>query len=68
MHAIPTPLLHSIEGMDGLDWNKMLELRYSNGSFMSSPAATAYAVIQTGDLKCVEFLERVVDKFNGGGN
>ncbi|GJN21388.1 hypothetical protein PR202_gb08858 [Eleusine coracana subsp. coracana] len=66
MHTIPTSLLHSIEGMQGLDWNKMLKLRYSNGSFMSSPAATAYAVIQTGDMKCVEFLDRVVNKFNGG--
>ncbi|RLN06999.1 syn-copalyl diphosphate synthase-like [Panicum miliaceum] len=33
---------------------------------MSSAAPTAYALMQTGDKKCLEFLSNIVDKFNGG--
>ncbi|CAO2046274.1 unnamed protein product [Urochloa humidicola] len=66
LHAIPTTLLHSIEGMPGIDWKRLLSLRFSDGSFMSSPAATAYALMETGDRKCLEFLDAIVDKFNGG--
>ncbi|RCV06933.1 hypothetical protein SETIT_1G203600v2 [Setaria italica] len=66
LHSIPTTLLHSIEGMPGLDWKRLLNLRFSDGSFMSSPAATAYALMETGDRKCLEFLGTIVNKFNGG--
>jgi hypothetical protein len=53
--------------MSGLDWKRLLNLRFSDGSFMSSPAATAYALMETGDRKCLEFLSTIVNKFNGGG-
>ncbi|KAL6634598.1 hypothetical protein ACP70R_027269 [Stipagrostis hirtigluma subsp. patula] len=66
VHTKPTALLLSIEGLRGLDWRRLLKLRSSDGSFMSSPAPTAYALMQTGDKKCLEFLERIVSKFNGG--
>lgn len=66
LHASPTTLLLSIEGMPGLDWERLLKLQCSDGSFMSSPAPTAYALMQTGDTKCLEFLDGIVSKFSGG--
>ncbi|KAL6640343.1 hypothetical protein ACP70R_022192 [Stipagrostis hirtigluma subsp. patula] len=66
LHAAPTTLLFSIEGMTSLDWNKIFKLQSSDGSFMSSPAPTAYALMHTGDKKCLEFLEGIINKFNGG--
>lgn len=68
LHEVPTTLLFSIEGMRGLNWKKLLKLQCSDGSIVSSPAPTAYAVMQTRDKKCLEFLDGLVKKFNGGGN
>ncbi|CAD6253185.1 unnamed protein product [Miscanthus lutarioriparius] len=65
LHVVPTTFLLSIEGMPGLDWKRQCKLQCPDGSFMSSPAPTAYALMQTGDPKCFEFLDRVVSKFNG---
>jgi ent-copalyl diphosphate synthase len=67
MHSIPTSILYSLEGMPGLDWKKLLKLQSCDGSFLCSPSATAYALIQTGDKKCLEYLNMIVTKFNGGG-
>lgn len=66
-HAEPTTFLLSIEGMPGLDWKRLRKLQCPDGSYMSSPAPTAYALMQTGDAKCFEFLDKLIDKFNGGG-
>ncbi|XP_044962104.1 ent-copalyl diphosphate synthase 1, chloroplastic-like [Hordeum vulgare subsp. vulgare] len=66
MHRIPTTILHSLEGMPGVNWNKILRLQSSDGSFLYSPSATAYALKQTGDAKCFEYIDRIVKKFNGG--
>ncbi|KAL5213348.1 hypothetical protein ABZP36_024195 [Zizania latifolia] len=66
LHTAPTSLLYSIEGMVDLDWNRLLKLRCPDGSFLSSPAATAYALQQTGDQKCLKYIEGIVTKFNGG--
>ncbi|KAL6899274.1 hypothetical protein ACP4OV_005932 [Aristida adscensionis] len=66
LHAIPTTLLLSIEGMQGLDWKRLFKLQCPDGSFMSSPAPTAYALMQTGDKKCLQFLDGIVHKYNGG--
>lgn len=67
LHAEPTTFLLSIEGMPGLDWKRLRKLQCPDGSYMSSPAPTAYALMQTGDAKCFEFLDKLIDKFNGGG-
>lgn len=67
MHRIPTSMLYNLEGMSGLDWPKLLKLQTSDGSFLFSPSATAYALMQTGDRKCFEYIDRIVKKFNGGG-
>lgn len=53
--------------MPGLDWKRLRKLQCPDGSYMSSPAPTAYALMQTGDAKCFEFLDKLIDKFNGGG-
>ncbi|XP_066160048.1 LOW QUALITY PROTEIN: syn-copalyl diphosphate synthase, chloroplastic-like [Oryza sativa Japonica Group] len=66
LHSLPTSLLLSIEGLRGLDWKRLLKLQLSDGSFLSSPAATAYVLMQTGDKKCLEFLDGIVSKFHGG--
>ncbi|EMS64506.1 Syn-copalyl diphosphate synthase [Triticum urartu] len=68
LHATPTTLLFSLEGMADLqlDWEKLLKLRCPDGSFHSSPASTAAALSQTGDKECLAFLERLVNKFDGG--
>ena len=64
---MPTTLLHSLEGMVDLDWEKLLKLRCLDGSFHCSPASTATALKETGDQKCFEYLDGMVKKFNGGG-
>lgn len=66
LHTAHTTLLFSIEGMQGLDWKKLLKLQCPDGSIMSCPAPTAYALMQTGDKKCLEFLHGIINKFNGG--
>jgi hypothetical protein len=53
--------------MPGLDWERLLKLQCPDGSFMSSPAPTAYALMQTGDRKCLQFLEGIVNNFKEGG-
>lgn len=67
MHRVPTSILHSLEGVPEVDWAKLLNLQSSDGSFLYSPSATAYALMQTGDKKCFEYIDRIVKKFNGGG-
>uniref|UniRef100_A0A8I6X016 Terpene synthase N-terminal domain-containing protein n=1 Tax=Hordeum vulgare subsp. vulgare TaxID=112509 RepID=A0A8I6X016_HORVV len=49
-----------------LDWEKLLRLRCTDGSFHSSPAATAAALSRTGDKECQAFLDRLIKKFDGG--
>ncbi|XP_031742388.1 (-)-kolavenyl diphosphate synthase TPS28, chloroplastic [Cucumis sativus] len=66
MHKVPTTLLHSLEGMEGLDWEKLLKLQCQDGSFLSSPASTAFALMQTNDPNCFKYLDSVVNRFNGG--
>ncbi|KAL6642916.1 hypothetical protein ACP70R_021097 [Stipagrostis hirtigluma subsp. patula] len=66
MHRVPTSILHSLEGVPELDWSKLLKLQSTDGSFLFSPSATAYALTQTGDKKCFEYIDRIVKKFDGG--
>ncbi|GAB2213843.1 hypothetical protein Droror1_Dr00018164 [Drosera rotundifolia] len=68
MHEVPTTLLHSLEGMGGLDWEKLLKLQSQDGSFLFSPSSTAYALIQTKDLKCLKYLDKAVKRFGGVPN
>jgi ent-copalyl diphosphate synthase len=67
MHRVPTSILHSLEGMPELDWGKLLKLQSSNGSFLFSPSATAFALMQTGDKKCFNYIDGIVKIFDGGG-
>ncbi|KAK9945295.1 hypothetical protein M0R45_010817 [Rubus argutus] len=66
LHKVATTLLHSMEGMADLDWEKLLKLQSRDGSFLFSPASTAYALQQTKDRNCMSYLSRAVHKFNGG--
>lgn len=68
MHKVPTTLLHSLEGLSGLDWKQLLKLQCENGSFLFSPSSTAFALMQTNDQNCLNYLNQVITKFNGGGN
>ncbi|GAA0183675.1 hypothetical protein LIER_31046 [Lithospermum erythrorhizon] len=67
MHSMPTTLLHSLEGMPGLDWEKLLKLQCNDGSFLFSPSSTAFALMQTKDHNCLTYLTKAVQKFGGGG-
>ncbi|KAL5059580.1 hypothetical protein RYX36_031184 [Vicia faba] len=66
LHKIPTTLLHSLEGMQDLDWNQLLRLQSQDGSFLFSPSSTAFAIMQTGDKDALNYLHKIVEKFNGG--
>ncbi|KAG2583711.1 hypothetical protein PVAP13_6KG192924 [Panicum virgatum] len=66
LYSVPTALLLSLEGMPGLDWDRLFKLQSPDGSFLSSAAPTAYAPMQTGNKKCLEYLTDIVDKFNSG--
>ncbi|MQM17237.1 hypothetical protein Taro_050205 [Colocasia esculenta] len=68
MHQVPTTLLHSLEGMPTLDWKKLLRLQCADGSFLFSPASTAFSLMQTRDSNCLAYLEKTVRRFNGGGD
>ncbi|KAI3965561.1 hypothetical protein MKX01_010518 [Papaver californicum] len=69
MHRVPTTLLHSLEGMstDQLDWENLLKLQSKDGSFLVSPACTAFAYMQTKNNKCLQYIQKVVQQFEGGG-
>ncbi|KAL7126611.1 hypothetical protein ABFS83_14G200000 [Erythranthe nasuta] len=66
MHEVHTTLLFSLEGMKGLDWEKLLKLQSADGSFLFSPSSTAFALQQTKDQNCLKYLLNHVQKFNGG--
>ncbi|CAN4101216.1 unnamed protein product [Withania somnifera] len=66
MHKVPTTLLHSLEGMPDLDWQKLLQFQCPDGSFLFSPSSTAFALMQTQDNNCLNYLSNAVIKFNGG--
>ncbi|KAM7253951.1 hypothetical protein ACFE04_031633 [Oxalis oulophora] len=66
LHKVPTTLLHSLEGMAGLDWKKLLKLQCKDGSFLFSPSSTAFALMQTKDDNCLKYLNNAVHKFHGG--
>ncbi|KAI8522907.1 hypothetical protein RHMOL_Rhmol13G0033300 [Rhododendron molle] len=66
LHTVPTALIYSLEGMPGLEWEKLLKLRCPNGSFLFSTSSTAFALMQTKDDKCFRYLNEIVEKFNGG--
>ncbi|XP_059439100.1 (-)-kolavenyl diphosphate synthase TPS28, chloroplastic-like isoform X1 [Corylus avellana] len=66
MHKVPTTLLFSLEGMPGLEWEKLLNLQSQDGSFLFSPSSTAFALMQTKDDNCLTYLKNAVHRFNGG--
>ncbi|KAK3019598.1 hypothetical protein RJ639_005017 [Escallonia herrerae] len=52
--------------MAGLEWEKILKLQSPDGSFLFSPASTAFALMETKDDNCLRYLNNAVEKFNGG--
>ncbi|KAF5189238.1 Copalyl diphosphate synthase, partial [Thalictrum thalictroides] len=66
LYNVPTTLLHSLEGIPDLDWEKLLKLQHPNGSFLCSPSSTAYALMKTKDENCFRYLTEIVQRFNGG--
>lgn len=67
MHKVPTSLLFSLEGLENLEWDKLLKLQSADGSFLTSPSSTAFAFMQTQDEKCFQFIKNTVQTFDGGG-
>ncbi|KAK1321035.1 hypothetical protein QJS10_CPA03g00942 [Acorus calamus] len=66
MHTVPTTLLYSLEGLDDLDWERLLALQWQEGSFFYSPASTAAAFMQTKNEGCLRYLENITKIFDGG--
>ncbi|KAL1547239.1 Gly-Xaa carboxypeptidase [Salvia divinorum] len=66
LHKMPTTLLHSLEGIEDLMWEKLLKLQSEDGSFLFSPSSTAFALQQTKDHNCLKYLTNHLNKFNGG--
>ncbi|KAI3472948.1 hypothetical protein Pfo_028004 [Paulownia fortunei] len=72
LHRVPTCLLHNLEGLGNvealgkLEWPKLLKLQTPKGTFITSPAATSFAVLETKDENCLTFIKYIVNKFNGG--
>ncbi|KAK1427263.1 hypothetical protein QVD17_15946 [Tagetes erecta] len=66
LHKIPTIMIYSLEGLKDLEWDNLLNLQSENGSFLFSPASTAFAYMQTKDQKCLAYLTNLVSNFNGG--
>nr|AGF69544.1 ent-copalyl diphosphate synthase [Salvia miltiorrhiza] len=66
LHQMSTTLLHSLEGMPGLMWQKLLKLQSEDGSFLFSPSSTAFALQQTKDHNCLKYLTNHLIKFKGG--
>ncbi|XP_011082258.1 copal-8-ol diphosphate hydratase, chloroplastic-like [Sesamum indicum] len=66
MHKVLTPLLYSLEGLEDLEWQKLLKLQSPDGSFLTSPSSTAFAFMQTGDPNCLKFIKYTLQKCNGG--
>lgn len=68
MHSVHTTLLYTLESLqEAVQWEKILKLQSTDGSFLSSPAATAVAYMRTGDKKCLDFLTNIVTRFRGSG-
>nr|UNZ93487.1 kolavenyl diphosphate synthase [Salvia splendens] len=65
VHKRPTSLLFSLEGMEGLNWDKLMNF-LAEGSFLSSPSSTAYALQHTRNELCLEYILKAVKRFNGG--
>ncbi|WOL20371.1 Bifunctional levopimaradiene synthase, chloroplastic [Canna indica] len=64
MHSVHTTLLYTLEAFqEVVQWEKILKLQSADGSFLSSPSATAVVYMKTGDNKCLEFLTNVVNRF-----
>lgn len=70
LHEVPTTLLFSMEGMQmkGLNWEKILRFQCDDGSLLNSPSSTAFVLMQTKDRRCLNYLNDVVQRSNGGGN
>ncbi|KAL7159547.1 hypothetical protein ABFS83_01G035000 [Erythranthe nasuta] len=66
MHNVQTSLLFSLEGLENLDWEKLLKLQAKDGSFLTSPSSTAFAFMQTKNENCLKFIKYTLEKCNGG--
>ncbi|KAL8503851.1 hypothetical protein ACS0TY_022537 [Phlomoides rotata] len=68
MHKGATTLLYSMEGLDDqdLEWEELLKLQSpADGSFLTSPASTAFAFMHTKDLNCLKYINYILQKFSG---
>nr|AHJ59323.1 copalyl diphosphate synthase 3 [Salvia miltiorrhiza f. alba] len=66
MHQVTTTLLYSLEGLEDLDWSRLIKLQSADGSFFTSPSSTAFAFMETKDTNCLKFITNIVHKFHGG--
>ncbi|KAG6488057.1 bifunctional isopimaradiene synthase, chloroplastic-like [Zingiber officinale] len=64
MHSVHTTLLYTLEALqEVVQWDEILKLQSADGSFLSSASSTAAVYMNTGDKKCLEFLQSVLNRF-----
>nr|AHW04047.1 diterpene synthase TPS2 [Plectranthus barbatus] len=66
IYESPTSLLYSLDGLEGLEWDKILKLQSADGSFITSVSSTAFVFMHTNDLKCHAFIKNALTNCNGG--
>lgn len=66
-YNVANTTLHSLEAFSQLDidWSQFCKVQDHNGSYLSSPAATAQMVLKTGDASGLQYLEKLVASGNG---
>nr|UVC58046.1 CPS3 protein [Isodon rubescens] len=63
---VPASLLLILEGLKNLNWENILKLQSPDGSFLGSPATTAFVFMETKDESCLSYLKKTVQNFGGG--
>eukprot|EP01018_Ginkgo_biloba_P016370 Gb_31977 [translate_table: standard] len=61
MHYYDSALLYTVEGFHKMvDWNEVLNHQNKDGSLSNSPSATACALMHTGNIKYLEYLNSML--------
>lgn len=60
-----TPLLHSLEGipLQAINWEKLMAYQGKDGSFQASCAVTAFVYLHTRNPLCLEYLQKVWNRY-----
>ncbi|HVI47264.1 MAG TPA: hypothetical protein VM802_20470 [Chitinophaga sp.] len=59
----PHPAFHSLEGLPSrlIQWEHIQAIQDSNGGILSSPSATAFAYLKTGNTRCLHYIDQLIN-------